>query len=103
VLDVVLTVYVACTLAGSELMLPENPEPVPLMDVTVPSGEVTDWFKEAVNVWLLPSLIVTELGPKEFAVPLASPLGFPLMVQVTVSVLVPKEAFTEGLLQLTVV
>lgn len=52
---------------------------------------------------LLPLVRVTAPGPKEFAVPLASVLGFPVRLQVTVSALVPEAAVTDGLLQLTTV
>lgn len=100
---VVLTLYDACTLAGRLLMVPEKPALVPEIPVTVPSGEVMLEFRLAERVEPLPLARFTLLGPKELAVPLAKLLGFPVMLQVTFSVLVPGLAVTAGLVQVTTV
>ena len=85
-------------------MLPEKPELVPAMEVTVPSGETTFDCRLAVRVLLPEPLRVTEPGPNELAVPLARLFGLPLMLHVTFSAWVPGEdAVTDGLEQETMV
>jgi hypothetical protein len=84
-------------------MTPEKPALVPLMDVTVESGEIMPGCKLAVNVLPPLELNVTLLGPKVLDEPAARLLGLPLMSQVTTSALTPEAAVTEGLLQVTTV
>jgi len=100
---VVGTLYEACTLAGRLLMVPEKPELTPVILLTVPSGEVMPEFKLADRVEPLPLERLTVPGPKELAVPLARLLGLPVTLHVTVSVLLPGEAVTAGLVQDTTV
>jgi len=85
------------------LIVPEKPELLPEIPLTVPSGEVTEEFKLAERVEPLPLFRVTLPGPKELAVPLARLLGLPVTLQVTFSVLEPGLAVTAGLVQVTTV